>query len=341
MTNPTALMSTLPPLILLVDDTPLNLFGLIKALKSSYRLSTATNGADALQLANAPEKPDLILLDVMMPEMDGYETCRRLKADPKLQTIPVIFITALSDSDSESTGLALGAADYITKPINIDIARQRICNLLERERLHREVESYRDFLEELVEARTQALFNAQAHAANLEGIAYYDPLTGVPNRRLLIDRLSQAISHAHRSGRILAICYFDLDGFKPVNDQLGHDAGDQLLVEITCRLQTILRAGDTLARLGGDEFALLLGDIEQNKECYDILERILASIRTPLNIKNQSVSVSASLGVTLYPLDDSEPGNLLRHADQAMYQAKAAGKNQFYLYRVGFQPTVT
>ncbi|CAK0781560.1 two-component system, cell cycle response regulator [Gammaproteobacteria bacterium] len=324
---------TLPPLILLVDDTLINLFGLVKVLKDNYRLKTATRGADALQIANAPEKPDLILLDVMMPDMDGYEACRLLKANPKTQMIPVIFITALTDSDNESMGLALGAADYITKPINMDIARHRIGNLLERERLRKEVEAYRDHLEELVQARTLALSLLKTHEAELERVAYFDALTGVANRRLLVDRLSQALAHAQRSGRSLAICYFDLDGFKSVNDQFGHDAGDQLLVEMTSRLQSILRAGDTLARLGGDEFALLLSDIERDKECQGILERILASIRAPLTIKNQSVSVSASIGVTLYPLDDAEPGTLLRHADEAMYQAKAAGKNRFNLYQ--------
>ncbi|MEI6413881.1 MAG: GGDEF domain-containing protein, partial [Pseudomonadota bacterium] len=158
----------------------------------------------------------------------------------------------------------------------------------------------------------------------------------VPNRRLLVDRLSQALAHAKRSGRFLAVCYFDLDAFKPVNDQLGHDAGDQLLVEMTCRLQTLLRAGDTLARMGGDEFVLLLSDLEQDTECFDILERILANIRTPIIIKNQSfpvpVAVSASIGVTLYPHDDAEPGILLRHADEAMYQAKEAGKNCCHLW---------
>ncbi|CAK0754570.1 diguanylate cyclase [Gammaproteobacteria bacterium] len=172
----------------------------------------------------------------------------------------------------------------------------------------------------------------KAHEAELESIAYYDPLTGVPNRRLLVDRLSQSMAHAQRSGRLLAICYFDLDGFKPVNDHLGHDAGDQLLVEITCRLQNLLRAGDTLARVGGDEFALLLGNLEQDTKCFDILERVLASIKMPVSIKNQSVSVSASIGVTLFPGDNVDAGNLLHHADEAMYQAKKAGKNRFNFF---------
>ena len=320
------------PKILIIDDIPDNLMTLGAALACEFDLQIVTSGTEGLALA-AESPPDLILLDVMMPDMDGHETCRRLKADSRLGTIPVIFITALAESDAEYAGLELGAVDYLTKPVNVKIARQRIHNLLERERLRREVEVYRDHLEELVQIRTRALTLAQTHATELESIAYYDPLTGIPNRRLLIDRLSQAIAHAQRSERTLAVGYFDLDGFKPINDQLGHDAGDQLLVEITCRLQNILRIGDTLARMGGDEFVLLLGSIEHDSECHEILQRVLAAIREPLTIKNQSVSVSASLGVTLYPRDGAEPGNLLRHADEAMYQAKEAGKNCYYLHQ--------
>ena len=142
-------MSTPLPAILAIDDTPENLLTLRAALGSEFRLQFATSGAMGLELA-AVAPPDLILLDVMMPQMDGYETCRRLKADPRLRAIPVIFVTALGDSDAESAGLALGAADYITKPFNVEIARQRIRNLLERERLRSEVETQRDRLQHLV-----------------------------------------------------------------------------------------------------------------------------------------------------------------------------------------------
>ncbi|CAK0760675.1 two-component system, cell cycle response regulator [Gammaproteobacteria bacterium] len=317
--------------ILAIDDMPANLMALGSLLATEFDLQMATSGAMGLTIAEE-SPPDLILLDVMMPDMDGYETCRRFKENPRLRTIPIIFVTAMAESEAESFGLSLGAADYITKPLNVEIARQRIRNLLERERLRKEVEVYRDYLEELVQARTLALSMAQIHATSLEGIAYYDPLTGVANRRLLMDRLNQALASAKRSGRIIAIGYLDLDGFKPINDQFGHDAGDLLLCEMTHRLQTILRASDTLARVGGDEFVLLLCDIEQETECDNIFERILAIIRMPLTIKNQSITVSASLGVTIYPFDDTDAGDLIRHADQSMYQAKKKGKNCFSFY---------
>ena len=166
------------------------------------------------------------------------------------------------------------------------------------------------------------------HEEELNRIAYFDPLTGAPNRRLLDDRLRQAIAHSRRTGKPLAVCVIDLDGFKPVNDQLGHEAGDQVLIGIVDRLGAILRASDTVARLGGDEFVLLLEDIEGER----VLERVLEAIRTPIALASQQVCVSASIGVTLFPEDDADPDTLLRHADQAMYRAKQRGRNciQFF-----------
>ncbi len=166
------------------------------------------------------------------------------------------------------------------------------------------------------------------HEEELNRIAYFDPLTGAPNRRLLDDRLRQAIAHSRRTGRPLAVCVIDLDGFKPVNDQLGHEAGDQVLVDIVDRLTAILRASDTVARVGGDEFVLLLEDIDGER----VLERVLETIRAPIALDAERVSVSASIGVTLFPEDDADPDTLLRHADQAMYRAKQRGRNciQFF-----------
>ena len=163
----------------------------------------------------------------------------------------------------------------------------------------------------------------KAHAEELDRIAHFDPLTGVPNRRLLEDRLRQAIAHADRSRKPLAVCLLDLDGFKPINDQYGHEAGDQLLVEIVDRLQSMLRSVDTVARLGGDEFVLLLGDLES----HGVFDRILEAVSQPVQLRDDSVAVSASIGVALYPEDPVDADTLLRHADQAMYLAKQRGRN--------------
>ncbi|MBF0168051.1 MAG: EAL domain-containing protein [Alphaproteobacteria bacterium] len=166
----------------------------------------------------------------------------------------------------------------------------------------------------------------------MEQMAHYDALTRLPNRVLLADRMYQAMARSQRSGETLAICMMDLDGFKPVNDTLGHKAGDQLLQEVSHRLSDSIRGGDTAARIGGDEFALLLGGLQSLREFEMIVGRLLQVISSPYTIGEQQVRISASIGVTLYPNDGSDPDLLLRHADQAMYLAKQAGKNQFQLF---------
>jgi diguanylate cyclase (GGDEF)-like protein/PAS domain S-box-containing protein len=173
---------------------------------------------------------------------------------------------------------------------------------------------------------------AKAQQENLEHMAYHDALTQLPNRILLDDRLHQAVARANRSGEILAVCYFDLDGFKPINDTLGHDAGDRMLVELAQRVRNCLRESDTVARLGGDEFALLLCNLSSPEECELTLSRLLAAIRQPFLLAEKPVQVSASIGYTLFPMDGSEPDTLLRHADHAMYQAKLNGGSHFHLF---------
>jgi len=172
----------------------------------------------------------------------------------------------------------------------------------------------------------------KAHEAELSQVAYYDALTGIPNRRLLADRMVQAIAQAQRSGRMLFVCYLDLDGFKQVNDRCGHEAGDQLLVEVSRRLQEALRAGDTLARLGGDEFVVLFNDLAGERECGQILDRILEIIALPIVIGSHEVTVSASIGVSFHTSANEDGDTLLRQADQAMYVVKQTGKNRYHLY---------
>lgn len=167
---------------------------------------------------------------------------------------------------------------------------------------------------------------------HLEHLAYHDALTQLPNRVLLSDRLQQALMRITRTQSLLAVCLLDLDSFKPVNDTYGHEAGDHLLVELAQRLTAALRAGDTVARLGGDEFALLLSDLGSVEECQQALKRLLVAIATPFMIQGQEVSVTGSIGLTLSPFDDANPDSLLRHADQAMYQAKMMGGNCYHIF---------
>jgi diguanylate cyclase (GGDEF)-like protein/PAS domain S-box-containing protein len=166
----------------------------------------------------------------------------------------------------------------------------------------------------------------------LEQLAHYDPLTNLPNRVLFADRFSQVIAHSKRTSNQLAVCFLDLDDFKSVNDTHGHDVGDQLLVEVAKRIKSTLREGDTASRQGGDEFTLLLGGIKSITHCEQILSRIQHALAQPYVISEHNLEISASLGVTLYPTDNADLGTLLRHADQAMYQAKSAGKNQFHFF---------
>ena len=170
------------------------------------------------------------------------------------------------------------------------------------------------------------------HEKELEQIAYFDTLTGVPNRRLLFDRLNQAIAHSQRHGIMMAVCYLDLDNFKPINDKYGHEVGDRVLIDFANRIKAVLRTEDTLARLGGDEFVLLLTQIAHIEEIHVILKRVLACVQTPIEFEGRSVNLSASIGVTLFPDDHVDADTLLRHADQAMYRAKESGKNCYRLF---------
>jgi len=171
--------------------------------------------------------------------------------------------------------------------------------------------------------------------AQLKHLAQHDALTGLPNRILLADRMHQAIAQAEREGKWLAVGYLDLDGFKPINDSYGHEAGDRLLVEMARRMSQALRSTDTVARLGGDEFTLLLQGLNTLEECHDALKRLLTTIAQPVALDDgQIVNITASIGVSLYPHDDEDPDTLLRHADQAMYVAKQAGRNRYHFHDV-------
>lgn len=172
------------------------------------------------------------------------------------------------------------------------------------------------------------------HQQQLEHIAHYDVLTNLPNRILLADRLHQAMSQSKRRKQSLAVVYLDLDGFKAINDNYGHDVGDQLLIKLSKLMNECLREGDTLARIGGDEFVAVLADIEGMSDCEQILERLLQSAMRPVSIKGKTLQVSTSIGVTVYPQDSADADQLIRHADQAMYIAKQTGKNRYHLFDI-------
>jgi diguanylate cyclase (GGDEF)-like protein len=262
-------------LILAIDDVPVNLHVLGAALKGEFRILFATSGPMGIELA-LKEPPDLILLDVMMPEVDGFETFKRLASHPTLKKIPVIFVTALDDVESEVKGLSFGAADYITKPINIDLARHRIRNLVEREQMRMQIELQRDELSHEVFLRTQS-------EERIREMAFHDELTGLSNRRLLKDRLSRTIAASKRNGLYNALIYLDLDKFKELNDAHGHETGDFLLISVANRLKACVREIDTVARIGGDEFVLVLCELDADREKSTIKASLFAEkVRTKI-----------------------------------------------------------
>jgi diguanylate cyclase (GGDEF)-like protein/PAS domain S-box-containing protein len=181
----------------------------------------------------------------------------------------------------------------------------------------------------------------KAHESELEHIAHYDGLTGLPNRALLADRLHQCMAQAQRRGQRLAVVFFDLDGFKAINDQYGHGAGDQVLIHVAARMKHVLREGDTLARFGGDEFVALLLDLPDIKASVPMLARLLAAAAEPLLVGGHELRVSASLGVSFFPqARELDAEQLLRQADHAMYQAKLAGKNRYHAFDSGQETPV-
>lgn len=298
--------------ILIVDDDPVSVRLMGAALMPDYQCEFALSGARALQRLHTGTPPALILLDLIMPEMDGYALCRLLQDDPRWQGIPVICVTADQNLDTEIQALQAGVADFIPKPINPPVLRLRV------------------ELQLRLREREQSLRDSEARFAHL---AHYDALTGLPNRRLLADRLHQAMAQNQRRGRHLAVVYLDLDGFKAVNDRHGHDVGDQLLMAVADRMQQTLREGDTLARLGGDEFVAVLVDLRDSQAGVPLLNRLLAAASAPVPLGDRVVQVSASLGVAYYPqTEEMDADQLLRQADQAMYQAKLAGKNRYHVF---------
>ncbi len=204
----------------------------------------------------------------------------------------------------------------------------------ESDRRRYELQDRNLILSQEIARRQEVEGELREKSRQLEHIAHFDALTGLPNRVLLADRLQQAIAQTQRRGRSLAVAYLDLDGFKAVNDQYGHDTGDELLLSVAKRMNASLREGDTLARVGGDEFVAVLVDLEGLQDCEPVLARLLDVAAAPTPVRQQLLLVSTSIGVTLYPQDGADADLLLRHADQAMYQAKQKGKNRWHLFDV-------
>ncbi len=290
--------------ILIADDVPDNIRLISRMLTGNgYQLSAAINGRQALKLARSCA-PDLILLDIMMPEMDGYEVCAALKADPCLRAIPVVFLTALHDTEDESRGLALGAVDFITKPFNEAVVRLRVKSHLELKR----------------------------RCDLLTRLSRLDGLTEIPNRRAFDERLEGEWRRAIRFGEPLAAAMIDIDHFKEYNDAHGHPAGDDCLRRVANVLaRNLEREADFIARYGGEEFICLV-NVMDAKEVYLAVERLRSGVETlhlPHGASRVSPWVTISIGAALcHPTKERAPAELVAEADAQLFKAKNLGRNR-------------
>lgn len=433
-----------PPLALLVDDEESVRTFLRNALEQSgVRVCEAENGARALEQFVAC-RPDIVVLDVMMPEMDGFTACAKLRGSLGGSRVPILVMTGLDDAASIAGAYEHGATDFITKPINPTILNHRVrymlrgshtvdalirsetrlglaqriakignwewrpdtneftasselCRLMgvrpgdfgrtldaflqlvHPEDQDRVAKALKGILSErkpcdidhrlvlpngadfTVNLQAEAVFDDQLKALSIVGtaqdiserkrsereihrLAYFDSLTGLPNRTLFKDRVTQALSHARRYQTTLATLFLDLDRFKAINDTLGHHIGDLLLKSVADRLADSVRHSDSvgrsvdqeptheLARLGGDEFTVLLTNLRDVQDAGKVARRILEALTKPFLINGHEIFVTVSVGIAIFPTDGDSVDMLLKHADNAMYHAKEQGRNNYQFY---------
>ncbi|MEH2076761.1 MAG: EAL domain-containing protein [Nostoc sp.] len=330
--------------ILIVDDMADNLRVLSSILtREGYNVRKALNWQMALT-ATQTVLPDLILLDIMMPEVDGYEICQTFKAWELTADIPVIFISALDDVFDKVKAFKVGGVDYITKPFEFQEVLVRVQNQLALRSARLEILKLNVELEHRVKERTgelekalqklqQEINSRQKLQSQLLDIALHDSLTGLPNRVLFIRRLENALNRAKQeSSYQFALLFLDCDRFKVINDSLGHLVGDELLIAIARRLQACLIPIDTIARLGGDEFGILLENITDINIAIQVAEQILQQLSLAFNLSRYEVFMNASIGISWGNKDYDRPEYLLRDADTAMYRAKAQGRGKYHVF---------
>jgi len=291
------------PSLLVVDDQPVNIQALYRIFAPDHRVLMATSGAKALALC-ADDPPDLVLLDVVMPEMDGHEVCARLKADEATRNIPVIFVTSHTNAEEETKGLEVGAIDFIAKPVNPAVVRARV-------KTHLTLKAQSDLLRQMV---------------------FIDGLTGVANRRCFDERLQTEWRRAARDGTPVALLMLDVDHFKRFNDRYGHQAGDDCLRRVASAIKgCLLRAGDMVARYGGEEFACILPgtDFEGALAVGAGIEHVVRGLQIEHADSDVSSAVTVSIGVSMtLPECDGDAARLLALADAQLYRAKHSGRGR-------------
>jgi len=283
------------PIVLIADDAPSNIQLLAGLLKDNYQIKVATGGERCIELAQAEPQPDLILLDIQMPDLDGYEVCQRLKSQESTQAIPIIFVTGKDQDADEELGLSMGAVDYITKPYSPAI----------------------------VEARVATHITLKQQSDTLRNLAMRDQLTGLYNRHFLIDVAAKKISQTHRHKQSLCLIMVDIDHFKAVNDEHGHTVGDAVLRDVAGIFLKQCRNEDIIARFGGEEFVFLLDACNRDagiKKAERIRQTLEAS-------RVQGLAITASFGLA-HITNGENFASLLNRADEAAYEAKRKGRNR-------------
>ena len=312
------------PLILVVDDDlSSRLLMCASLVKAGFRTAEAEDGLIAVtdfeQL-----KPDAILLDVIMPKLDGYDTCRAIRKLNGGENTPILMVTGLDDIEAIHCAFDSGATDFITKPINWAVLNYRVKYML------RASEAFHDVIDK---------------QQQIQELAFFDHLTGLANRTLFKDTLEVTLAESAKEESQLAVIFMDLDRFKTVNDTLGHHIGDYLLKNVADRVSSCIRESDSfsrlnkrnakhyVSRLGGDEFTVMLPRLKNPEDAGRVARRINERLAEPFKLAETEVFISVSIGISIFPLDGTEAEELMKHADLAMYHAKEKGKNNFQYYK--------
>lgn len=338
------------PRLLIVDDIADNRTILARRFqRRGFLIEEASSGRDALALMEE-QTFDTVLLDVMMPEMDGLEVLQRIRTTHSASALPVIMVTAKSQSEDVVQALALGANDYVTKPVDFNVALARVSNQVERKRAEHEARQAAERLrlmnrelESRVHERTASLVAAneqladeiaerEKSQAHNQYLARHDILTGLGNRLLFGETLTRALSGQHTAAGQVCVLFVDLDGFKSVNDALGHGIGDALLKRVAECLRSIAATPESVARLGGDEFAIMLVSQGGVRSAIDLAERLIALMAEPVEIGGHPVHIGASIGIAVEDPRCATPEDMVKAADMAMYRAKTEGRGVWRLY---------
>lgn len=298
--------------ILIADDDRSMRVALQNVLVADgYEIESVSDGVEVVKRCEM-NMPGLILLDALMPNMNGFDACRKIRMLKGGKYVPILIVTALEDDGSIEQAFDAGATDFIPKPVHFAVMRQRVSRLLKASR-------------------------AEVHVREL---AYNDSLTGLPNRTMFIDQMNKLIKKVRPQSHMLAVMFLDLDRFKNVNDTLGHNVGDMLLKQVAERILSCVRSADTVSRLGGDEFTLALDGIEDRSVVANIADKICKKVGEPYSFSGKEVYVTASIGISMYPNDGDDIGVLMKRADTAMFKAKERS-DSYLFYEPEMEAVVT